>query len=225
LTSPPPRATEVPRAGAHWPVERLPSWVARQLERGGACIVACPIAGEGIAGSVASVVDPSNDAGYKNVRNVKGQPPEESLRSVRRLASAEQPLKDAFAQSLADLGLQVGRKDVRREQPHEITDGITAVRAQRDCPRQYDHCDRAGEASLHGKPLAQVPLVALLAIENDTRIVINGVEIALANYEMIIFRGDLCHAGAAYSRCHTRLHAYMDPVSLRVNHSLHGCRE
>ena len=210
------------RAGEGWPEHRLPSWVHRQLERNGVCIVGCPLADDGVAEAVASVVEPGN-GGYRNIANLLGQPQEESLRSARRLTATEQPLKAAIARRLVALGLQRGRKNVMAEHPTEVTDGITAVRAWPDCPQQYDHCDRAAEGSLQKKPLSQVSLVALLALEEDTRLVVNHREVSLAPGEMIIFRGDLCHAGAGYVRCNTRLHVYLDPLGSRMSTQLHGC--
>ena len=132
-------------------------------------------------------------------------------------------LKCVYAQRLTCLGLQDGRKDVMQDHPHEITSGITAIRSWPGCPEQYKHCDRATEGSLRTKPLSEVPLVALLALEDDTRLVIGGREVRIATNEILIFRGDLCHAGAAYERCHTRLHAYLDPKGWRMSVNLHGC--
>ena len=177
-----------------------------------------------LAPVVHSVIDPSRSAGYQGVKNLQDQSPTQSLRSARRLTRAEAPLKLAFARRLRDLGLLAGRRDVLAERDGAVTDGITLVRASAGCPQQYGHCDRATEQSLSHLPLAKVPLSALVALQDDTRLVVNGVEISIAANEMVIFRGDLCHAGAGYAQCNTRLHAYLDPVGWRrVEGLLHGC--
>ena len=43
--------------------------------------------------------------------------------------------------------------------------------------------------------------------------------------EMVIFRGDLCHAGAGYLYCNTRLHAYLDPLKWPMNVRFFTCEE
>ena len=72
--------------------------------------------------------------------------------------------------------------------------------------------------------MALAALVALLALEDDTRLVVEGREVRLHANELVVFRGDLCHASAAYERCNTRLHVYLDPVGWRPGVTLPVCR-
>jgi len=110
-----------------------------------------------------------------------------------------------------------------------VTDGITALRALADeanpCPRQLDHCDRAGENLLRveGIPFTEVPLSVVYALEHRTRFILAGHTIAILKGEMLIFRGDLCHAGAGYTRLNTRLHAYLDPEKAHRDVYIHQC--
>ena len=78
---------------------------------------------------------------------------------------------------------------------------------------------RTHVASLAAK-LPWSPLSALLAIEPGTKLWVfpNGCEAEedafLATIEVgevMVWRGDLVHAGAGYAVEHTRIHAYVDP--------------
>jgi hypothetical protein len=83
------------------------------------------------------------------------------------------------------------------------------------CAQQALHLDY-GPADLSGTPDAY-PWAMLLALEPDTRLVVGDdahpfvtQHVTLAPGDMLLFRGDLPHAGAAYSRDNIRLHAYID---------------
>ena len=143
------------------------------------------------------------------------------------------------------MGLQSGRKDIRRESPGRITDGVTLLRSRpeqpdkevyglsrrptisgqndRVCLQQFGHCDRAKEGSLRDHPLQDVPISGLLAVQDGTRMVVQGSEIEVPTGYYLLFRGDLCHAGAGYKECHTRLHFYLDPIGWAPDLNLHGC--
>ena len=102
---------------------------------------------------------------------------------------------------------------------------MTLLRSVEGCERQYDHCDRAKVNSLRGKELSDTPLVALIALEDGARLIIEGHEYAINVNEMLIFRGDLCHAGASYATCNTRLHVYIDPKGWKMNVYSFNCED
>jgi hypothetical protein len=70
-----------------------------------------------------------------------------------------------------------------------------------------------------------VPLSVLLAIQKNTRLWVwpagcprgslggdDGAQLVRLNVgQLLVWRGDLVHAGAGYARQHTRVHAYCDP--------------
>ena len=76
---------------------------------------------------------------------------------------------------------------------------------------------------MRSRPLAEVPLTAIWALQDDTRIVIEGFEYAIDTNEILVLRGDICHQGASYAALHTRLHAYLDPLDFDMSPDLHGC--
>lgn len=103
--------------------------------------------------------------------------------------------------------------------------------AHSDCPAPLP-----GEPSLAQLAATDVPLSALLAIEPGTKLWVfpSGCEAAQAAAqspqaaaearsceaarlvrlnvgEVMVWRGDLVHAGAGYALTHTRVHAYVDP--------------
>ena len=82
--------------------------------------------------------------------------------------------------------------------------------------------------SFSGNDGEPVPYGALLSIQNDTHFVVwpgshlrvrskqqevisvPGLELSLGKGDMVLFRGDLVHAGASYKGSNIRLHAYLD---------------
>lgn len=91
------------------------------------------------------------------------------------------------------------------------------------CRQQQAHGDRGFTGAFAGLPLEDVPLSVLYAIEDGTRIFLEGKEYSLPTGSLLLFRGDLCHSGACYESCHTRVHMYLDPQSMRRTDSQFGC--
>ena len=59
-----------------------------------------------------------------------------------------------------------------------------------------------------------MPLSILWALEDNTTIIIRGVRYHIPKGHILVFRGDVCHAGDRYPRFrNTRIHAYLDLVS------------
>ena len=84
------------------------------------------------------------------------------------------------------------------------------------------HADSAPRNSLRDQPPQDVPLAALLAIQTRTRLYVRPFDtdteeiVELDEGDLLIFRGDLGHAGAEYDEddlidgMHLRLHVYID---------------
>jgi len=203
---------------------RLSSWVLRRLLDEGYCAVPGPRLGADDEEAAAQLVAADDGGQWSPLANVPDEPLAQSRRLGRRLLASERPLKATFATAVAALGLQEGRRNVSLETPGVLTDGISAIRALHDCPEQLHHCDRAKVGSLRGKSITQVPLSVVWDIQGGSRMVVEGRLVELRRGEMLIFRGDLCHAGAAYKVLHTRLHAYLDPAGRgHRNDYLEGC--
>ena len=95
----------------------------------------------------------------------------------------------------------------------------SGARGHRRKKHQPRHADSAKRNSLRDPQLYRqedVPLACIVALQGGTRLHVWPFDtdkeevVTLEEGEMLIFRGDLCHAGAAYSRKNTRIHAYLD---------------
>lgn len=96
--------------------------------------------------------------------------------------------------------------------------------AHRDAPElNAREVARSGRRPIAELSDAEVPLSAMLAIQEDTKLWIFGscdadaeataVLLELQVGDVLVWRGDLVHAGAGYRIVHYRLHAYFDPPS------------
>lgn len=90
---------------------------------------------------------------------------------------------------------------------------------QGGCAKQRFHGDSTFPRKYldEGVPWGDVPLVMFLATEDDTRLHVrpfdkDGAEetVTLNAGDLVIFRGDLSHAGAAYDKNNLRIHVYID---------------
>lgn len=115
-----------------------------------------------------------------------------------------------FKKSLAKLLKQLDLLDARF-----IADAY-ALQSTAGCPMQPKHTDSAPERSLMHVPSEDVPLAVIYAIESNTRLKIwpfdmkESVGVLLNPRDMVVFRGDLSHAGFEYKNMNTRIHAYID---------------
>ena len=55
-----------------------------------------------------------------------------------------------------------------------------------------------------------MPLSVLWALEHGTTIIVNEERYHIPKDHILVFRGDVCHAGDAYHKVNTRIHAYLD---------------
>ena len=98
------------------------------------------------------------------------------------------------------------------------------------CQEQEAHCDYVPTPELLETTDDTVPLLFFLALEDDTALevwpgshrvvrgehtVIHKQQIRLNKGDGVIFRGDLVHAGSAYSKKNTRIHCYLDHPSVK----------
>jgi ectoine hydroxylase-related dioxygenase (phytanoyl-CoA dioxygenase family) len=124
------------------------------------------------------------------------------------------------------------RAQLQKEHPsHSIRDFVLLM-SRPGCRRQAAHTDYVPTPALLRASDTEVPLLFLLALENDTQIEVwpsshlvvqgrrGGPSIQRSTVELnagdaILFRGDLVHAGAAYpDRQNLRIHAYLDSVAV-----------
>lgn len=90
------------------------------------------------------------------------------------------------------------------------------------CRQQAAHTDYIPTPELRSAPDAEVPLLFLLALEDDTRLEVwprthrprrypvFQTTVRLNAGDAVLFRGDLVHAGSAYEHHNLRIHAYLD---------------
>ena len=78
------------------------------------------------------------------------------------------------------------------------------------CKRQRFHYDYNPEEI---RTLRKKPQGVLIATEDNTFLDLENEKISLDASDMVIFDGDLMHAGSAYERSNTRLHCYLDSPS------------
>lgn len=57
-----------------------------------------------------------------------------------------------------------------------------------------------------------LPLGILLALQSETRLKTKRETVCLDAGDLLVFDGDLVHAGAAYNVENTRIHAYLNPI-------------
>jgi len=112
--------------------------------------------------------------------------------------------------------------------PEHRVGGVVALRSRPGCQRQAAHCDYIPDNAFLDTDDDTVPLIFLLALEDDTKLdvwpgshrlvrhitrrspVIQRCTLILKAGDAVLFRGDLVHAGSEYSKQNTRLHVYLD---------------
>ena len=176
--------------------------------------------GEDVAGAVAAAASGRahrifNDAGL-------GEEDDDGQRRqypVERLFRGCPELKDVWARLTAWIG--------GRCPQHRVSDPVVLISLDGGCLPQRAHTDYT-EQSLHSVDLRaqpeRVPLACLVALQDDTSFDVWPGAIAfnedgdpmehctviLQRGDVLLFRGDLVHAGAAFGRQNVRLHAYLD---------------
>jgi hypothetical protein len=122
-----------------------------------------------------------------------------------------------------------------RNFPKLIPSNMVILTSKPGCSEQLPHCDYEPTYEFAKASDAEIPLGCLIAIEDNTKLVIwpysiklscmplhlsdewikvNGpiakTEVILQRGDVLVFRGDLIHAGAAYQTNNTRIHVFLD---------------
>lgn len=105
------------------------------------------------------------------------------------------------------------------------------IHSKPGCQEQAAHCDYVPDPSLATASDEQMPLSAIVALMDGTKLNVwpNSIRLASMNEDLLakvkpvrcqvikmnkgdtlIFRGDLVHAGSSYDEANSRLHAFMD---------------
>lgn len=115
------------------------------------------------------------------------------------------------------------RRLASEEAPTLIMRSPVILKSMRGCRPQMVHCDYDPE-SLKGLPCDMVPHGMLVALEDGTRLAVYpgshqaeevddlgvAVVVDLSPGDVLLFRGDLLHAGSSYTNENVRMHVYLD---------------
>ena len=111
---------------------------------------------------------------------------------------------------------------------HQVKDAVVLLSLDGGCLPQIAHTDYTEESlrnvNLLEESSERIPLACILALQDDTpfdvwpgAITFNGegepfehCTVVLNRGDVLIFRGDLVHAGAAFGNANARLHTYLD---------------
>ena len=202
----------------------------------GACLVPGPQLDEAIQGAIACAVTGPTGDDYAPIDLQHDD--HAGRRLFRRPHADEACLGPALQARLDDLGLTHGMRAVANPSDN-LASRMTIIRSlvsarrrepattqrrtrrlpmfgplcgQAGCGPQTPHRDREFRSSdpFDGLPLGKVPLSILWAFEDDTTLIIEGQRHPIPTGWLLIFRGDLCHAGDEYEEMNTRAHAYLD---------------
>ena len=117
------------------------------------------------------------------------------------------------------------QKRLHDEYPAHAALEFVLLESRPGCQRQAAHCDYVPTPELLEAPDEEVPLLFLLALEDNTRLdvwplshtrslIAERKTLELAAGDAVIFRADLVHAGSAYENQNIRIHAYLDHPSV-----------
>lgn len=102
-----------------------------------------------------------------------------------------------------------------------------AIKSRAGCKEQRAHTDYDPKAAdfRRSATLGEHPYSAIFALEKGTSFVVYGPAstatrrtrrlVSLERGDLLIFRGDVVHAGAAYRKPNTRVHVYIDHARVR----------
>lgn len=77
------------------------------------------------------------------------------------------------------------------------------------CQQQHMHTDFDRKAMVDVKD-DDKPAGVIVGFQPNTKLVVNGKTIVFGRGDVVVFRGDTMHAGAAYDERNVRVHAYVD---------------
>ena len=117
------------------------------------------------------------------------------------------------------------RRRLETQFPRHTARDWLLLESRPGCRQQAAHTDYVPTPELHGVCDDEMPLLFLLALEDDTRLEVwpraclagkprrypvFQETVRLSAGDAVLFRGDLVHAGSAYDRQNIRIHAYLD---------------
>jgi len=143
----------------------------------------------------------------------------------RRYQVALDPLENGICQTI--------QAAVAKLLPSHCARDWVLVKSKAGCKEQSPHVDFFATPSLERASDAEMPLVLLVAVMPQTRLVVWPRSIGwmgedarlpmrapketlcLEAGDAVVFRGDLVHAGAAYASDHVRLHCFLDNPKIK----------
>jgi len=151
------------------------------------------------------------------------------LRTQARLRPKKNADIAAFCSSVSGAVPFLGRRACRE---------WVVIRSEAGCQRQHRHRD-FDPAAVCGLADDDIPLAVIVGLDSDAKLVVwptcirgktpaaddPGTIITFGTGDVVVFRGDLVHAGAAYpEKCNVRVHSYVDaPGVKRKNDRTYLC--
>lgn len=117
------------------------------------------------------------------------------------------------------------RRHLEATFPQHMAHDWVLLESRPGCRQQAAHTDYVPTSELLAARAEEMPLLFLLALEDDTRLEVwpraclagkprrypvFQKTVRLSAGDAVLFRGDLVHAGSAYDRQNLRIHAYLD---------------
>jgi len=125
---------------------------------------------------------------------------------------------------------------VKNNYPYHSPNNMVVLTSIEGCKAQLPHCDYEPTAQFANTADEDIPLGCLIALESNTKLLvwpksirlaymnnyirsehienmggpIKSVDISLNPGDILVFRGDLVHAGAEYTSKNNRVHLYLD---------------
>ena len=140
----------------------------------------------------------------------------EQRRNDRHRRQVDLPVRGEWMRSL--------QTRLHKEYPAHTALNFVLLESRPGCQRQAAHCDYVPTPELLAASDETIPLLFLLALEDDTHLdvwpktqtqPVQRKTLQLAAGDAVVFRADLVHAGSAYDKNNIRIHAYLDHPSVK----------
>ena len=111
--------------------------------------------------------------------------------------------------------------------PNKIQSDYFILKSVGGCKPQRLHCDYAPTDSIMKCEDQEVPLVCLTSISDACSVLVcensirytstvgNVKQVWLKRGDLMVFRGDLVHAGSGYTSDNYRMHCYLDSIKVK----------
>ena len=90
--------------------------------------------------------------------------------------------------------------------------GLVILHSKKGCKQQRWHTDYDVQ-QVHES--VSKPYGVIIALQNDTKFETPNKQFILQKGDMLLFRGDIVHAGASYEKENTRIHVYLDVPEIK----------